>query len=448
MASLTSPDRPVRDLVAQADRHRRARAVVRRIRASAPIVAGAALLIGLLGRFVLGWPAWIGVLALAAGGAAIAAYAYAALMVRPTNDAIAMAVDADAELAGELRSAHWFEAQDSHDDWATFHLNRATERATGINWPALYPRDTSPRPWIATAILALAVVGFGVRMPAREKVPDTGANVDGSGLPAGIPIDLQQKLAALLAQLDQAIATRDPNAKEVSLAEMKDLMAKMDPAMQKKIEDMLAKRGATAEAKKGDSTKGPESRPDRAENATAGLPEDVKWALDNQAAKMAESSAAQKPGENAQAGKSKSGDQQGGAQQQGQQADAAAEKSAPLMRESAGDQNGKMIMGGGGPMGGDSRPGQGAGNDAAKGAAEALLVAKALRKEMVEANADALGENVDKEDLRRKTEQGKSSLGFTRVAPPGSFEPSRASAPPPVPEARRSLLFNYFIRKR
>jgi len=44
--------------------------------------------------------------------------------------------------------------------------------------------------------------------------------------------------------------------------------------------------------------------------------------------------------------------------------------------------------------------------------------------------------------------QGTSSLGFTRVAAPRSFEPSRATAPPPVPEARRPLLFNYFIRRR
>ena len=75
-----------------------------------------------------------------------------------------------------------------------------------------------------------------------------------------------------------------------------------------------------------------------------------------------------------------------------------------------------------------------------------LLIAQSLKKAEVEAAADALGENVDKEDLRKKTEQGKSSLGFTRVAP-RTFDPSRAAAPPPVPEARRQLLLNYFIRK-
>jgi hypothetical protein len=133
----------------------------------------------------------------------------------------------------------------------------------------------------------------------------------------------------------------------------------------------------------------------------------------------------------------------GSAQAQAEMSAATAE--SPMVKEAASDPGGKMMMGGGGPMGGDSRPGAGGSNKDARGAADALLVAQALRKELVEASADALGQNVDKEDLRRKTEQGSSSLGFTRVAPP-AFEPSRASAPPPVPEARRSLLLNFFIR--
>ena len=119
-----------------------------------------------------------------------------------------------------------------------------------------------------------------------------------------------------------------------------------------------------------------------------------------------------------------------------------------MLKEAASDPGGKMMMGGGGPMGGDSRPGAGGNQGNQQGAAEAILLAKALRKELLEASSDALGENVDKEDRRKKTEQGKSTLGYTRVAPPAAFEPSRASAPPPVPEARRSLLLNYFIRKK
>jgi hypothetical protein len=225
-------------------------------------------------------------------------------------------------------------------------------------------------------------------------------------------------------------------------------MAKMDPAMQKKLADMLEKQALNGSAKKAEPAPG-NQRPDPAENATAGLPEDAKWALDNAAAKMAQSSDAQqqsgKPNA-AQAG-NKPGERGAGPAQGQQSSDGAPQSMTPLMRETADQQNGKLMMGGGGPMGGDPRAGSGPSNDASKGAAQALLVAQALKKELVEASADALGENVDKEDLRRKTEQGTSSLGFTRVAAP-RVEPSRATAPPPVPDARRPLLFNYFIRRR
>ena len=61
---------------------------------------------------------------------------------------------------------------------------------------------------------------------------------------------------------------------------------------------------------------------------------------------------------------------------------------------------------------------------------------------------DIKGENIPKEDIRRKTEHGQSSLGFTRVAPPANFDRSRATSPPQVPDARRPLLFHYFIRQR
>jgi hypothetical protein len=109
-----------------------------------------------------------------------------------------------------------------------------------------------------------------------------------------------------------------------------------------------------------------------------------------------------------------------------------------------------------GAMGGDSSSGPGGnqgnncgpGSDPAECAKEFASIAQALRKELIEASADMLGENVPTEDIRRKTEQGASALGFTRIAPPATAERSRAVSPPAVPDARRPLLFNYFIRPR
>jgi len=77
-----------------------------------------------------------------------------------------------------------------------------------------------------------------------------------------------------------------------------------------------------------------------------------------------------------------------------------------------------------------------------------LAIAQALKKETVEASEDMLGKNVQKEDIRRKTEASKSGMGFTKVAPTATFDKSHATAPPPVPESRRPLLQNYFIRKQ
>jgi hypothetical protein len=107
-----------------------------------------------------------------------------------------------------------------------------------------------------------------------------------------------------------------------------------------------------------------------------------------------------------------------------------------------------MMPGGGGMMGGDSRAGAGGNNPNAKpGSATPEQIAQTLRKELIEAQTDALGENVSKEDLRRKTEKGTSAIGFTRVAAPANFDPSRATAPPTVPEARQPLVQQYFIRR-
>jgi hypothetical protein len=439
-----SSNQTVRELVAQADRRRRAQAAAARLQRLAPLTAGIALVAGLMGR-LLGGPAWLGVAALVVGAAGLGLYVYLERRTRPTTDTIASAVDADAHLAGELRSAHWFESAGAPDSWAAFHLDRATEHARAVDWTTLYPGTRSARAWVVTAVLAAGVVAAAIRMPARVTAEGDEAGLAAGEIGAALPVDLQRKLAALLAQMDQAIANKDPNAKEVTLAELKDLMAKLDPALQRKLTEMLEKRAADKNAKLADPKLGADERADRAENATSGLPEDVKWALENEAARMAQSSDDRKTAENNPAGKT---GEMGMGSPQAQMETTAAPAASPLLREAASDPGGKLMMGGGGPMGGDSRPGAGGNQNDAKGAAEALLVAQALRKELVEANADALGENVDKEDLRRKTEQGKSALGFTRVAQPRTFEPSRATAPPPVPEARRPLLFNYFIRRR
>jgi hypothetical protein len=77
---------------------------------------------------------------------------------------------------------------------------------------------------------------------------------------------------------------------------------------------------------------------------------------------------------------------------------------------------------------------------------QAAALEAALRQELIEASRDSAGANVEAE-VRRKTEQGDAAVGFTGTASTRS-ETARAAGAPPVPEARRSDVQRYFIRKQ
>ena len=442
----TSQHGSLRDVVAQADRQRRARIADRLLSRAAPLAAAALLALAVAGRFA-GWPRWVPLAALGVTAVVLGVFAVIQRRVLPTSDAIATAVDADAGLRGELRSAHWFEALASETDrgpWAEYHIGVAADRAAEVDWPALYPAVKAGRQWAGTALLSAAIIAMSVALPARvATAPVDGASMD-PALAAQLPPDLAKKLAALMAQLQAGEA--DAKAKQLSLEEMKALMAKLDPAMQKKLAEMLEKMAMANPQDKAKANA--DARPERAENSAAGLPEDVRWAQEDLAQRAAQGNEDRQTNAKNPSASSETGEKGKGSAQAEQQKAGAAETATPMVREAAADPGGKMMMGGGGPMGGDSRPGAGGNQGAQQGAAEALLLAQALKKDTLEAHADALGENVEKDDLKKKTEQGKSALGYSRVAETRTFDPSRAAAPPPVPEARRQLLLNYFIRKR
>jgi hypothetical protein len=433
--------------VAQADRQRRARLADRVLSRTAPLAAAGLLALAVVGRFAE-WPRWVPLAALGVTALVLGLFAILQRRALPTSDAIATAVDADAGLRGELRSAHWFEAiapETDRDAWAAYHIDVAADRAAKVDWPALYPAVPAGRQWAGTALLSAAIIAMSVALPARVATAPVDAAAIDPALAAQLPPDLAKKLAALMAQLQAGEA--DAKAKQLSLEEMKALMAKLDPAMQKKLAEMLEKM-ALANPQDKARADAADARPERAENSAAGLPEDVRWAQEDLAQRAAQGNEDRQTNPKNPSASSETGEKGMGSAQAEQKAGAAAESATPMVREAAADPGGKMMMGGGGPMGGDSRPGAGGNQGAQQGAAEALLLAQALKRDTLEAHADALGENVEKDDLKKKTEQGKSALGYTRVAETRTFDPSRAAAPPPVPEARRQLLLNYFIRKR
>ncbi|MEZ5315805.1 MAG: hypothetical protein R2752_00230 [Vicinamibacterales bacterium] len=410
----------------------------------APVLAAVVFLFALIGRLA----GWSPLVAAATLVVAVAGVAIAFLVLRrpeAASDAMASRVDADAGLAGELRSAHWFAQAGDRDDWADLHLARAAEHARQVSWDALYPPVRSGRAWAVTGGLGAAALAAMLLVPApRPARPSDAVAGEIAALGDALPPELQAKLDELMAAMDNGTLSAD--AAKATLEDLKAMLDKLDPKLQEKLAE-LAKNAA--EGKDGAPKIGDD--PGTEENAAAGMPEDVKWALDDLASRLANADANKQSAENDNPSASAETGETTPGSAQAQTAEAsAAEAGMQLMRQAAtaAEASSQMMMSGSGAMGGDSSGGPGGNNPNKGGPVDFKSIAQALRQEVIEAQDDQLGKNIQTEDIRRKTEQGQSALGFTRVAPQASYAQSRATAPPTVPDARRPLVFHYFIRQR
>ena len=443
MSHETSSGRLILDVVAAADRHRRRRDAVRALARIAPIAAVVIAAIA-AGLRLTGGSRVVAPVLFGLATVSLAALGYLRARTRPTSDAIALQVDTDASLGGELRSAHWFASTPDDDPWTAFHLERAVDRARGLEWRDLYPSVRAARSWTLTAACAIAVAALSVSGPARATLVATtagsGSQIDGTAL--AIPAELAKQIEAALAKLDGEQLSPEELAK--ALANLKDLATKLDPALQKKLQQLMDERKSMlnadqANAKK-DGMKSAES--------SSGLPEETRWALEDMAAKLAGETNDRKTNPNNAAASEQSAEKGlGSPQAAAVKGESGGEMTMQLAREAASDSTqAQMMMANGGPQGAQSAGGRGNHPDAA-GSAQALLLAQALRKELVEAASDTMGDNVPpKDDIRHKTEQSRSAMGFSKVTPT-SFDRSHAEAPPTVPEARKPLLQNYFVRR-
>lgn len=439
----------MQDVVARADRRRRGRSAIERVARLAPWAGAAALVVAVVVR-VMGGPisTIVGtMLALTV----LCVFVYVAVRGAASEpDTTAARVDADAGLAGELRSAHWFARHPDGDAWTAFHVERAADHARGVDWNAVYPPVRAGRSWLAAGMGMAAALVLAVMTP----VPDPVAEAAGSAaadqlsedLLGALPPELRAQLEALLKQMAEGGDTSE--LAEASLAELQELMKNVDPELSAKLAEMI--KNAQEAGELGEAgEKPPDADAEMAKDTSAGLPEDVRWAVDDLAERLANASRDRQTNEDNPAASEETGDMGAGSEQAASAQASAADAQMKMMRESASDPGAsKMMMGGAGAMGGDSRPGAGGNNPSRGGdAPDPLAIAQALRQELLEAALDAQGKNVEKEDLRRRTEQGDATVGFTRVAPPSNVDRSRAQAPPVVPDARRALLLNYFIRQ-
>jgi hypothetical protein len=444
----------VRAALAAADRRRRAREASRLLWRAAPVIAGAALAVAVARRWTP-WSVWAPVAILIAGTVALVAYIVVATRARALADRAAAAIDLDAGLGGELRSASWFANRDGRDDWANLHLERAATRLTSIDWTRLYPTVRAPRARVASVLMIAGALALTFGLPQRasaRRAAITPSSSTTKPVPADtllqpdgllLPPELMAKLQALL---DAAQRGNTEAAERLaSNEELRELLNKLarDPELLAK----LAKALAAADPQKGPTAKELKELAERARRAAdmAAMSQDMREALEKMADE-AESAEAQESANEEGQPVSSEGPQQGDTGESNA-ASSMQELSVQMARQAnPGGGAGIMMMSNPGEKG-SGPPGAGVGGSGSEetAAAAAAALAEAFKQEVVEASQDNPGDNIDTE-VRRKSEQGSSKVSFTHGAA-GQFDKSRAAAPPPVPEARRNGVQSYFIRK-
>ena len=255
------------------------------------MVAGAGLAVAVARRWT-GWSAWTPALVLLAGAAALIVYILIATRARSLSDPAAAAIDRDAELGGELRSASWFAARDARDAWADHHLERAAARLNGFDWARLYPAVRAPRARLASVVMIAGALALTFGLPQRAAARRDVAEPASAPRPAAVPVDprleglvlppeLMKQLEALLA----AAQSGDTEAAErlASSEELRELLNKLaaDPDLLAK----LAKALAAADPKKAPTAKELKALAERARRAaeTSAMSQDMREALEKMA---------------------------------------------------------------------------------------------------------------------------------------------------------------------
>jgi hypothetical protein len=449
MSDRTPTERQLLEEVARAHRARRGRDAARRLWTIAPTGAAACLALAAAGR-VAGWTPLVTLFALGGAALALAVYVVAAKHGRSVSDAEVSCIDADANLQGELRSAHWFVEASDRDDWIRFHLARAAERVRGMDWAALYPAPTARRAKLLTAAMAAAAVLLAIAVPGGTGVAASGtrgktASIGRPGVILALPPDVRKQLEEMLVKAESR------TGRALTASEVRDLLARLDE-LAHSDPSKQADPAATAPGKPPDATKADlKALAERAKKASesTSLEPAVRDALSDVADKLGEgdqnaNAMSSRDPEDAAAKADATGDVQQSKSGSGKQDGS----SVQSVKEAAGGSGVGVVMmttdetsnarDGGLGLGGGSSDRNGGGHMADLGAA--------LRKETIEASADLAGENVHTEQ-RRQTEHADAGAAFTHAAGQPA-ERGNSTAPPPVPESRRAAVKSYFIRKQ
>jgi hypothetical protein len=449
------------EAVAAADRRRRSRTASSRAWQAAPFVAAAGLVVAAAGRWA-GWSPLPSLTVVAVALLSLFAYVAYSRRRRPVSDAIASAIDNDAGLGGELRSASWFTASGARDPWTELHVERAADRVSRVDWPRLYPPVRATRARAATSILVFATIALTILFPDRWIGGQNAAGASATSLqlkpgaagdsdiPALLSPELQKELEALLAAAEAGTLTLDQ--KSAQSGELKDLLAKLRQLVDRDAlkdlahamdQDRIAGTKRTAEEMKNLA-----ERAKRAAEMGANSRE-FREAMEEFARNLSEAAyAEQSREEEALASISSSKNPEAGDTGQTNAAPGMDEASIQSVRDAEpGGASGVMMMSSQDSPSGAAPPGFGIGGSGTMNSeGQPTDLPHALRRETVEADKDNAGDNVEAQ-IRRKTEEGQATATFTRGASAKS-DVNRAAPPPAVPEARRTDVQRYFIRKQ
>ena len=437
--------------MAAADRHRRRRAASARLWQLAPIVAGTALVLAAIAYWA-GWPAALPLGLLGGAGIAFAVHLVLARRNRAVSDAVAAAIDAEAGLGGELRSANWFADRRTRDEWAELHLDRAADRLRTFDWAQLYYPARATRSRVATVVLVAATLAIAMALPDR-----VGLNRDVSAHdarrgdrhlgPAGmqaLPPELLQQIEELLAAAEAGTLSARLNEGGSTAADLRELLERLrelrDAEALKELAHAIDPDTSDVAA---ENLHALAERVKRAADMTASE-RAARQALEDLARNLTKAAEAEGLNERAQTTRSDAPDDTGVPTDTSR---GEAMSQAINEAQSAAGGAGVVMMSDQDAAGAMSSPGFGLGGSGEMATAnEMAALASALRQELVEASRDTAGTNVEAE-IRRKTEQGRASVTFTHSAS-GESDTSRAAATPAVPEARRTGVQRYFIRKQ
>jgi hypothetical protein len=430
-------------------RRRRLRERTRRLWQLAPLVAAAALVTA-IGASLMGWPAWTALAVLAAGAATLAAHVLWAFHAQAPSDPVAAALDRDAGLDGELRSASWFAARDDHDAWADAHIDRAAERLAAVDWPRVYPPVPPGRSGITTAALTLAALVLAAVLPARSMTPTAApAGSPDASRPVEMLRALQSRPPELLRQLAQLLAAAEAGDRHATQAlsgnaalreRLSEMAASGDPRLLEALARAMAEGGQDQQAL--DAMEALAERIRRAAES-AGMSAAMQEALD-QLADEIEIATPEPTG----AGSRAAADPLGGpdaAADRGTGGDRMEELTIQFAEDTTGGGGGVMILSQQ-PADGDSAPGAGVGGSPSGDIPPGTMaeIQAALDREVVEAHQETPGSSVET-DRHRQTEEGRAEAAFTRGTA-ARAEATPLVSPPPVPEARRSGVRTYFVR--